>query len=920
MRLVYLSVFLIIQILLPGVSIAQTVVFAEKMGANSDDYGRSVAVDATGNIYTTGSFIGTVDFDPGAGVFNLTAVGSDDVFVSKLDANGNFVWAKQLGGFSSDVGFSIALDAAGNVYTTGWFANTADFDPGVGTFNLISVVGSIDVFISKLDASGNFIWAQQLAGASGDIAYDITVDAAGNVYTTGSFFGTSDFDPGPGFFSMTSNGGNDIFISKLDASGNFVWAKKMGGSANDVGYSITVDASGNVHTTGSFDGTVDFNPGVGTFNLVSIGSTDIFISKLDALGNYVWAKSMGASNTDEGRNIKVDAAGNIYTTGYFIGTVDFDPGATTYSLASLVASVDIFISKLDAAGNFVWARSMGGNLNDYGFSIALDASGNVYTTGLFRLTADFDPGAGVFNLTSTGVDDIFISKLNSSGNFVWAKRMGGASTDVGNSIVVDASSNVYSTGYFGGTANFDPGPGLFLSSAGLADIFVHKICQAFPQVPGNINGNTTVCSGVTNVYSVNPVQGATGYTWSLPVGWSGTSTTNTISATAGVSGVFTVIASNPCGTSPAQVLSVTVNQTPTISVNSGSTCSGNSFTIVPSGANTYTIQGGNAIVTPTANSSYTVIGTGASGCGSTSFAISSITVNITPTISVSSGSICSGNTFTIVPTGASTYTFEGGSAIVSPTISSSYTVIGTSAAGCVSSLFATSNVTVNALPLPIITVNSGSICSGQSFTIIPTGANTFTFQGGSSIVSPLANASYTVIGTSIAGCISSLPATSNVTVQASPTLTVLITPTLICLGQTATLSASGALTYTWNPIIPLNGIVMPSATTTYSIIGTNSINCASAQVVKTISVSLCTNLFDSNNENDKEVSIYPNPANGYFTINLTSNEEVIISDSYGKIIYKEKHQKQKIEISVMDFSKGIYFTRIGSVMRKLIIE
>jgi hypothetical protein len=455
---------------------AQDFAWVKKLGGTSNDRGRSIAVDASGNVYTTGYFQGTVDFDPGPGTFNLTSTGGYDIFISKLDASGNFVWGKQLGGTSPGQGYSIAVDASGNVYTTGLFGGTVDFDPGPGTFNLTSA-GSDDIFISKLDASGNFVWAKRMGGTDIDRGYSIAVDTSWNVYTTGYFEGTVDFDPGPGIFNLTSAGSDDIFISKLDASGNFVWVKRMGGTSIDNGNSIAVDASGNVYTTGLFGGTVDFDPGPDTFNLTSDGSWDIFISKLDASGNFVWAKQLGGISVDKGFSIAVDASGNVYTTGAFNGTANFDPGPGTFNLTS-AGDADLFISKLDASGNFEWAKQLGGTDIDYGYSIAVDASGNVYTTGFFSGTADFDPGTGTFNLTSAGYADIFISKLDASGNFAWAKQLGGTSSDHGYSIAVDTSGNVYTTGYFQDTVDFDPGPDTFnLTSAGSADIFVHKISQ-----------------------------------------------------------------------------------------------------------------------------------------------------------------------------------------------------------------------------------------------------------------------------------------------------------------------------------------------------------------------------------------------------------------------------------------------------------
>lgn len=386
-------------------------------GGTTSDVSYSIAVDSSGNIYTTGSFSGTADFNPGSGTANLTSIGGDDAFVSKIDASGNFLWAKSFGGSSTDSGDSIAVDSTGNVYTTGYFQVTADFDPGAGTSNLISS-GGFEAFVSKLDSSGNFLWAKKLGGAANEFASSIAVDSTGNVYSTGMFEGTSDFDPGAGTANLSSVGGSwDAYISKLDSSGNYVWAKSFGGSPNpDSGREIAIDSNGDIYTIGSFFGTVDFDPGVGTASLSApAGKLDSFVAKLTSSGDYVWAKNFGGSDGVYGLSIAVDATGNVYTTGYFEGTADFDPGAGTTNLTS-GGNLDYFVSKLDPSGNFLWAKSLGGSSTDVGYSIAVDSTGNVYTTGYFVETVDFDPGAGSTNLTSTGAQDVFVLKLSPSGD------------------------------------------------------------------------------------------------------------------------------------------------------------------------------------------------------------------------------------------------------------------------------------------------------------------------------------------------------------------------------------------------------------------------------------------------------------------------------------------------------------------------
>ncbi len=452
--------------------------WVKKLGGTSDEYGMEISVDSGGNIYIGGYFSGIVDFDPGPGTYNRTSKGLDDIFISKLDRNGNFLWVKTMGGIFDDYGIAISLDRSGNVYITGEFQDTVDFDPGQGTSELTA--GGIDIFVTKLDSNGGFLWAKAMGGPLFDGGEDISIDGFGNVYTTGSFQGTADFDPAPGTTeSLISAGGYDIYISKLDNDGNYVWAKRFGGSSSgDHGNGISVDTSGNIHTTGTFSGTVDFDPNVGSSNLSSAGGTDIFISKLDNNGNYVWAGAMGGSSSgDYGHAISVDAAGNIYTTGYFMLTADFDPAESETFELTCKGERDIFISKLNSDGNFLWTKAMGGALNEYGIDISLDSADNPYITGGFYGTVDFDPAeSATFELTSKGARDIFISKLDSDGTFAWAKSMGGISNDFGRSISVDTLNNIYSTGYFSETVDFNPGSGIFnLTSTGGDDIFVIRL-------------------------------------------------------------------------------------------------------------------------------------------------------------------------------------------------------------------------------------------------------------------------------------------------------------------------------------------------------------------------------------------------------------------------------------------------------------
>ncbi len=386
----------------------------------------------------------------------------------------SFNWAIKNGNNEIDHIYGVTADVNGNIYTTGSFKGTVDFDPGSGSV-LLSAIGESDIFIQKLDASGNLVWAKSMGGSNFDYGIDITVDVNGNVFTTGVFKGTVDFDPGTGTFNLTSNGQYDAFVQKLNVSGNLEWAISFGGSDFDYGRSIAIDPYGNIYITGSFRNSVDFNPGTGSQVFNSAGGEDIFVLKLNFLGNYVTAKTMGGASNDAANSLAIDNLGFIFITGNYSGTVDFDPGNTTVNLTSL-GGTDIFIVKLNLSGSLAFAKSIGGNGNDGGIDITTDQYGNIFSTGFFSSTADFDPSGNTFNLVSTGYEDVYVLKLNNVGSFNWAKSFGNSDFNRGNSIFTDNNGDVYSSGFFRGSVDIDPGTGNYtLFSEGYQDIFIQKL-------------------------------------------------------------------------------------------------------------------------------------------------------------------------------------------------------------------------------------------------------------------------------------------------------------------------------------------------------------------------------------------------------------------------------------------------------------
>ncbi len=470
--------------------------FTKTMGGTSNDLGQSVAVDSSGNVYITGSFRGTVDFDPGAGTDTHISAGEEDIFLTKFDSNGGYVYTKTMGGTDHDYGRSVAVDSSGNIYITGYFQGTADFDPGAAVDNHLSA-GLEDIFLTKFDSNGGYVYTKTMGGTNSDYGRSVAVDSSGNIYITGSFQETVDFNPVGTADSHTSAGLEDIFLTKINADNSYEYTKTMGGTDHDEGQSVAVDGSDNVYITGYFSGAnADFNPGAETDNHTSAGLEDIFLTKIESDGSYGYTKTMGGTDHDEGQSVAVDGSDNVYITGYFSGAnADFNPGAETDNHTS-AGLEDIFLTKIKSDGSYGYTKTMGGTDQDFGRSVAVDSSDNVYVTGYFRGTADFDPGLGADEHTSAGLDDIFLTKINFDGSYDLTKTMGGTDQDFGRSVAVDDSVNVYVTGYFRGTADFNPGAGTDNHiSAGEEDIFLTKFRMVdFVVIPTSVittgNGGT----------------------------------------------------------------------------------------------------------------------------------------------------------------------------------------------------------------------------------------------------------------------------------------------------------------------------------------------------------------------------------------------------------------------------------------------
>jgi hypothetical protein len=742
-------------------------VWAKRIGgATGNDVAWGLALDASNNVHVTGYFNGAVDFDPGAGTSNMSSAGLD-IFVLKLDENGNFIWSRKMGGGDLDQAYDIAVDGSGNVYTTGYFTNSADFDPGAGS--TILTVGSL------------------------------SVEAA--------------------------------FISVLNSSGSFVAAKQITGTdALTRGLRIRLDASNNVYLCGYFGGVVDFDPNAGTVNLTATGPEDAYVLKLNSSLNYVWAKRTGGASAVRANGMDIDGLGNVIVTGQYIGTVDFDPNAGTTNMTS-VNSNDIYVQKLDASGNFSWARSMGGTMDNYGLTVKVDQNNEIYVAGQFSGTVDFDPGVGTNNLSATGSFDLFVTKLNTSGNYILARKIGGSGVDYLNNITTLGTSQIFIGGYFEGTVDFDINAGVSnLSSSGARDIFLTKwdFCTVAPSGLGSISGLNSLCAGVNQTYSVTPVIGATSYTWTLPGGWSGTSSTNSISATAGSSGSITVLASNGCGNSGTVSLPITVNTIPsvpgTISGNAN-VCQGSSSTYsissVP-GATSYvwtlpvawTGASTTSSINGTVNSSGTITVAASNTCGTSgtsSLPVSILTAPSAPGSITGNTVVCSGTNenYSIADVmGATSYNWtiptgwsgSSSTTAISSIAGSSGTITVSASNACGTSGTASLPVTVNTIPSSPATINgNNSICEGVSsvYDVAQvSGATSYSWTLPSGWIGSSSTEMITATGTQSGAisvtanntCGSSSPASINVTVYTIPTI--FGNNVTICEGSVAELEAS----------------------------------------------------------------------------------------------------------------------------------
>ena len=370
------------------------------------------------------------------------------------------IYSTYLGGGGGDIGYSIAVDSAGNAYVTG--STTSTNFPTMNPLQPVNHGGhnGYDAFVTKINPAGSaLVYSTYLGGSGDDLGASIAVDSAGNAYVIGST-GSINFPVTPGAFQTVCNGGSGCaatFVAKINPAGSaLVYSSYLGGTGGDSGYGIAVDGAGNAYVTGTTYST-DF-PTMNPLQGANAGGRDAFIAKINPAGSgLVYSTYFGGSGSDRGTGIAVDSAGNAYVTGVTSST-DF-PTANPLQPANGGAT-DVFVSKINAWGSaLVYSTYLGGSGNDLGAGIAVDSSGNAYVAGT-TFSGNF-PTKNPFQPANRDID-AFVAKINPTGSaLVYSTYLGGTGYDPGYAIAVDGVGSAYVTGYVQYALDFPVSPGAF---------------------------------------------------------------------------------------------------------------------------------------------------------------------------------------------------------------------------------------------------------------------------------------------------------------------------------------------------------------------------------------------------------------------------------------------------------------------------
>jgi len=467
-----------------------TVVVGEKKGwvktwgADGRDSCWDLDIAEDGTVYVAGTFEGTVDFDPGPGVEEHTATGSGWAYLSRFTPSGELEWVRTWGRARAG---SLVVDESGNVLVGGWFWGVVDFDPGGGVEERETGQIYSDAYVSRFDSSGNFInvnsWGKEYVEEKVNC---ICNGDMGSTLVTGIFSGTVDFDPGPGVEERTSNGEEDVFLARYDHYNELEWVGAWGGPGgvsevvDDASYSVASDSTGMIYVSGKFHSTCDFDPGPAIEEHVPIGWQDGFLVKYNSFGTLQWARTFGGTQSGAVLEVAEQDSSGVVISGYYSGLMDFDPGPGIEEHATNGTS-DGFVASYTSGGDFEWVRIIGGTSETVATSLTTASNGDILVTGFFSETIDLNPGPAEDQYSSFGFMDAYLARLDVFGEYLWGRTWGGAGNlavyidDEGTGVEVDADGNIYMTGHFENTVDFEPGSGTQqVNTNGLWDACVVK--------------------------------------------------------------------------------------------------------------------------------------------------------------------------------------------------------------------------------------------------------------------------------------------------------------------------------------------------------------------------------------------------------------------------------------------------------------
>jgi hypothetical protein len=504
--------FFFLTMILLQVKAQNSLVWATYYGGAIYDVGNCVATDDSGNIFLGGYTSSTSGIASG-GFQNTYGGGTYDAFLVKFDGSGNRLWATYYGSNNNDHVYAIATDHAGNVYLAGGTSSTSGI--ASGGFQNTYGGGSYDAFLVKLDTSGNRLWATYYGGAGWEQATGISTDTAGNVYLTG--FTNSSAGIASGGFQNSYGGGNyDSFLVKFDSTGNRMWATYYGG-AGDEGYdgnSVCNDHAGNIYLTGWTSSTSGIASG--GFQNAPGGAKDAFLAKFDASGNRIWATYYGGTGDEGGitnilfgKNVATDLSGNVYLSGTTASTSGIASNGYQNSYGG--GAYDCYLSKFDSTGNRLWATYYGGTGDERGWSVATDASGNVYLTG--RTNSASGIASGGFQNTNHGNYDAFLVSFSPAGTRHCATYFGGTNGEWAFSPAIDASGMIYLPGFTFSTSGVASGGFQNTYGGGTYDAYLAKFTSSICSVTGTdmqtacnsftwIDGITYTSSNDTATYNI----------------------------------------------------------------------------------------------------------------------------------------------------------------------------------------------------------------------------------------------------------------------------------------------------------------------------------------------------------------------------------------------------------------------------------